>query len=119
MPAPGEGVAGPADDDDVAEDCETLVNFYESVGFDSFANDVKAMEIIGSFKSRAERTGEEDWRELMYAEFVRQRGVDPRLAMGADVTAVRLPPFHRAMPCACLQVFSIFCPIAHRCRPNS
>lgn len=63
-------------DDSVELDKRILLAFYRQEEPQS-ATDEKVSKVIRSFQKKATKSGG-DWRELMYAAFAQQRGVDPR-----------------------------------------
>ena len=78
-PAPaGAGVADPGGEDDVA----ILMRFYADVE-PEYANRAKVSKIIGVFQKKAAKTGA-DWREWMYNDMARKRGIDPREYVAAQ-----------------------------------
>ena len=63
---------------DEAIDRRIILHYYEDQEPD-FATDEKVDKVFKSFKKKARKAGgEADWREMMYAAFTEQRGVDPR-----------------------------------------
>ena len=63
---------------DDAVDRATLLCYYEEQE-PEFATDEKVGKVIKSFRKKAKKAGTPGaWREMMYAAFVEQRGIDPR-----------------------------------------
>ena len=65
------------EEDDIAVDIETLLVYYEAQE-PEYATEEKVHKVIRSFKKKAKKIEGGDWREMMYAAFAEQRGVDPR-----------------------------------------
>lgn len=66
-----------AADEDIAVDVETLLVYYEAQE-PEYATEEKVNKVIRSFKKKAKKVEGADWREMMYAAFTEQRGIDPR-----------------------------------------
>ena len=75
----------------IPDDKAILLSFYKTSQPD-FANDLKIGRIIATYKRKAATQGPGvDWRELMYATFLEQKGVDPRAVYEAGSQTRRTP----------------------------
>lgn len=66
-----------AAEEDIVTDVETLLVYYEAQE-PEYATEEKVHKVIRSFKKKAKKIEGADWREMMYAAFTEQRGIDPR-----------------------------------------
>jgi WD40 repeat protein len=82
-PAPMAAAGGaPPDADGADDDAALLLRFYADVE-PEYATPAKVQKIIGAFQRKAAKTGA-DWREWMYTDMAKKRGIDPREYIAAQ-----------------------------------
>ena len=80
--APAPQPAAPTRGSEVAYDVSVLLRFYTDVQ-PEYATRAKVEKIIEAFQRKAGKTGA-DWREYMYTDMAKKRGIDPREYVAAQ-----------------------------------